>query len=242
MTVDRETEIRKAQGARLAEVRQEAGFKSARSAAIELGWPESSYRAHENGSRTIGRDDAERYLSRFSALVGRRIADPQYVLFGGEKTPFITTRSDVPVVGRIGAGAEILPEFEQVPPDGLYQVEVMVPISGGSVAFEVEGDSMYPRYDHGDIVICTEGGAAFESLVGREAAVKTADGRRYLKRIIRSDIPGAFDLVSHNADTIRGVHLEWASPIDHVIRSGRWRRMTREEMAARESRRKKIAT
>ena len=60
----------------------------------------------------------------------------------------------VRVVGRIGAGAEILPEFEQIPPEGLFEIELPFPLPPDSVAFAVEGDSMWPRYDSGDVVIC----------------------------------------------------------------------------------------
>ena len=48
----------------------------------------------------------------------------------------------IPVMGRIGAGAEIAPEFEQVPPEGLFEVEVALPLPPGMIGFEVVGDSM----------------------------------------------------------------------------------------------------
>jgi hypothetical protein len=60
--------LRKAQGRRLAAARKQAGFRSARAAALENGWKESSYRAHEGGTRTIGLDDANRYARKFRAL------------------------------------------------------------------------------------------------------------------------------------------------------------------------------
>lgn len=60
--------IRKAQGRRLASARKQAGFSSARAAALENGWKESTYRAHESGTRTIGMDDASRYAKKFRSL------------------------------------------------------------------------------------------------------------------------------------------------------------------------------
>lgn len=60
-----EEKIRKAQGSRLRTVRMAAGFQSARSAALEAGWPESTYRAHEGGTRTIDPRDAARYVTWF---------------------------------------------------------------------------------------------------------------------------------------------------------------------------------
>lgn len=131
----------------------------------------------------------------------------------------------VRIVGRIGAGAEILPEFEQIPPEGLYEIEVPFPISADAIAFQVEGDSMWPRYDPGDVIICGREGANAEDIIGWEAAVRTADGKRYLKRIQRGAMAGTFDLESHNAAPIRSVRLEWAAEIQWVVRSGQWRRM-----------------
>lgn len=71
---------RKLQGQRLAAARLKAGWRSARAAALENNWAESSYRAHENGSRTIGQDDAETYARRFRAA-GANIS-AQDILFG----------------------------------------------------------------------------------------------------------------------------------------------------------------
>jgi hypothetical protein len=130
----------------------------------------------------------------------------------------------VRVVGRIGAGAEILPEIEQIPPEGLYEIEVPFPIPENSIAFEVEGDSMWPRYDPGDIILCWREGTDADEVIGWEAAVRTADGKRYLKRIRRGAVEGTFDLESHNAAPIRGVLLEWAAQIQAVVRAGQWRR------------------
>jgi hypothetical protein len=130
----------------------------------------------------------------------------------------------VQVVGRIGAGAEILPEFEQTPPDGLYEIEVPFPVPPDAIAFQVEGDSMWPRYDPGDVIICWRQGTNVDEVIGWEAAVRTADGRRYLKRIQRGSVSGTFDLESHNAAPIRGVRIEWAAEIKGVVRSGQCHR------------------
>lgn len=139
----------------------------------------------------------------------------------GEPNPAHRVR----VVGRIGAGAEILPEFEQIPPEGLYEIEVPFPISADAIAFQVEGDSMWPRYDPGDVIICGREGADADDIIGWEAAVRTADGKRYLKRVQRGAVAGTFDLESHNAAPIRSVRIEWAAEIQWVVRSGQWRRM-----------------
>lgn len=131
------------------------------------------------------------------------------------------------VMGRIGAGAEILPEYEQIPPDGLFEITVPFPIPEDTIAFEVEGESMWPRYDSGDIIICGKQSEDAGNVVGREAAVRTGDGRRYLKRVRRGAVSGTFDLESHNAAPIRGVEIAWAAAVQAVVRAGQWQRFDR---------------
>lgn len=137
--------------------------------------------------------------------------------------------SQVPVMGRVGAGAEIMPEFEQLPPEGLFEIDVLIPMPEGAIAFEVEGSSMWPRYDPGDVVICWREGTNIEGVLGHEAAVRTADGRRFLKRVLRGSSPETYDLESHNAEPIRGVKLEWVSGVEHVVRSGKWKKLSATE-------------
>jgi phage repressor protein C with HTH and peptisase S24 domain len=132
--------------------------------------------------------------------------------------------NSVAVAGQIIAGAEIKPDFELVPPEGLYEIELPFPVPAAAAAFQIEGDSMWPRYDRGDVVICLQQGNSIEEAVGLEAAVRTSDGKRYLKRIQRGAVPGTFDLESHNGAPIRGVSIVWAAAIQAVVRSGQWRR------------------
>lgn len=133
--------------------------------------------------------------------------------------------NSVAVMGRIGAGSEIYPDDEQVPPEGLYEIETPFPLPEDAIAFEVVGESMWPRYDPGDIIICWRQGENANSVLGWEAAVKTSEGRRYLKRVLKGAQPGTFDLESHNAQPIRGVELVWIAAIQSVIRSGQWRKL-----------------
>ena len=126
-------------------------------------------------------------------------------------------RTSVRVVGRIGAGAEILPEFEQIPPEGLAEIDIALALPPDTIAFEVEGNSMWPRFNAGDVIICSESEHDPAAISGREAAVRTADGKRYVKTIRRGTSADTFDLESHNAPPIRDVRIAWASPIMMVV-------------------------
>lgn len=169
----------------------------------------------ENGERNLSVKNLNLFAHAFEVA-------PQDILAKApERAPNV-----VGVMGRIGAGAEILPEEEQIPPEGLYEIETPFPLPYDSIAFEVSGESMWPRYDDGDIIICWRQGVVVEEVLGWEAAVKTSTGQRFLKRVLQGAEKGTFDLESHNAPPIRGVRLVWVAAIQSVIRSGQWRKLT----------------
>jgi repressor LexA len=121
----------------------------------------------------------------------------------------------VPIMGRVGAGAVIEPDYEQVPPDGIGEIELPFPIAEETVAFEVSGDSMLPKYENGDvIVVYKEQRHPLSSFFGEEAAVRLKTGERYLKTIERGK-GGAnqVNLTSFNAKAINGVKLDWIGEI-----------------------------
>ena len=126
----------------------------------------------------------------------------------------------VPIMGRIGAGGDIQPDYEQVVADELGQVRVPIAMPGELVAFEVKGESMAPRYDDGDIVVVwAEQKRATETFYGEEAAVRTKDGKRYLKTITQGKTRSVVTLTSFNAKSINNVKLEWIGEIYLVIRA-----------------------
>jgi repressor LexA len=120
----------------------------------------------------------------------------------------------VPIMGRVGAGAVIEPEHEQVPPEGLGEIELPFPIGEETVAFEVSGDSMLPKYENGDvIVVYREQRHPLSSFYGEEAAVRLKTGERYLKTIERGKGTNQVNLTSFNAKAINGVKLDWVGEI-----------------------------
>jgi repressor LexA len=140
----------------------------------------------------------------------------------------------VPVVGRIGAGGTIEPDYEQLVADELGTVRVPIALPGELVAFEVKGESMKPRYDAGDVVVVwAEQKRATETFYGEEAAVRTRDGRRYLKRVTQGRTRAHVTLTSWNARPIENVKLEWIGEIYLVIRAGQIARIASRKMRAK---------
>ncbi|KQZ49745.1 hypothetical protein ASD54_12465 [Rhizobium sp. Root149] len=121
----------------------------------------------------------------------------------------------VPIMGYVGAGAEIMPEFEQVPPEGLDQVHVPFPLPDDMMALEIRGDSMLPVYKDGHVlVVYRDQKKPVAAFFGEDAAVRTSDGRRFLKTIMRGS---PITLMSFNAAPIENVSLEWVGEIFAVI-------------------------
>lgn len=141
--------------------------------------------------------------------------------------------NSVPIMGRVGAGAVIEPEHEQVPPEGLGEIELPFPISEETIAFEVSGDSMLPKYENGDIIVVfKEQQHPVSSFYGEEAAVRLKTGERYLKTIERGKSATQVNLTSFNAKPINGVRLEWIGEICVTLPRGQIARL-RAKAAAR---------
>ena len=132
----------------------------------------------------------------------------------------------VPIMGRVGAGASIGPEHEQVPPKGLGEVELPFPIAEETMAFEVVGNSMLPKYENGDIIVVyRDQRHPLSSFYGEEAAVRLKSGERYLKTIERGKTAHVVNLTSFNAKPIAGVKLEWIGEICVTLPRGQIERL-----------------
>lgn len=124
------------------------------------------------------------------------------------------TRPDVPLVGKIGAGGQVI--FED---DGERGGVPRPPSAAGQlVALEVVGDSMMPKYEGGDVVyVRRDHDGVLPEYVGEYCAVRTADGGTWLKMLAAGSKPGTFTLRSLNAADMVDQDVEWASPVLWVM-------------------------
>lgn len=160
-----------------------------------------------NQTRRLNPDDAEKLAPHLDTTATELLLiaaeDPQSAI--------------VPIMGNIGAGGAIDPDYEQVPEDGLSQVEVPFPLPADMIAFQVSGDSMRPVYKDGHIVIVyREQKKPLTAFFGDDAAVLTEEGRRFIKTVMNG-AGGTVTLNSWNADPIFDQRLKWVGEIFAVL-------------------------
>lgn len=152
---------------RLREAREKAGYKYASEAAAALGLATSTYRAHENGQNDFGLEEAETYARKFNVSA-------IWLLKGTTSTTVnnngITTTKpphfelpNAEIRGKVEGLGRKIPVYGQAVGgldgeflmNGTILYEVMAPpvISHISDAYAVavSGDSMYPRYEDGEV-------------------------------------------------------------------------------------------
>ncbi len=127
----------------------------------------------------------------------------------------------VAVAGRVGAGATVELVDAYAKGDGLYHVACPDDLpASGIVAVEVQGDSMSPIIQSGDILFFTRHFVGVdENAINHVGICETTDGRALVKYIRPGREPHTFDLHSANNSnqTEYAVHLKWAAPLRRHI-------------------------
>lgn len=126
----------------------------------------------------------------------------------------------IPVVGYVGAGAEVFCIDDHAKGAGLDEVEMPIPgMSPSSVAVRVRGDSMIPAYFDGDLIFYDKNdNGDLMHLVGKECVVSLTDGRKFIKTL-RRRANGDWYLFSYNAEPIMDIEIEWAAKVNVIKRA-----------------------
>lgn len=157
-------------------------------------------------SQTTNSDDAMMVAEAFGVTL-----DDFYAGRLGEQA------SAIPVVGRVGAGAEVDLFDAYAKGDGHYRIQCPPQLNPkGMVAVEVVGDSMAPVYLPGAVLFYSRDtmGVPAEA-VGRICVCEDDAGRAWVKHLRTGREEGTFTLVSMNPehDHRHGVRLAWAAPV-----------------------------
>lgn len=123
--------------------------------------------------------------------------------------------TQVPVLGKIGAGGSIL--FEET--DEPEMVDRPPGATGRLMALRVVGDSMMPVYRDGDVVyVHRDHEGVLPVYLGEECAVHTVEGGTFLKILAPGTQVNRYTLRSFNAADMENVEVIWASPVLFVMR------------------------
>lgn len=140
-------------------------------------------------------------------LAGALSVSPEWLAYGiGDGPGSGAELSVVGVFGYIGAGGSIDTSTAQIDDhEPLFEVQVPFPLPDDALAFQIQGESMWPKYDSGDVIVCSRFADHPGAVIGHTAAVETAEGARYLKRVLLGSKPGLYHLMSYNAPEMMDV-------------------------------------
>lgn len=130
-------------------------------------------------------------------------------------------RATLPVAGRVGAGA-LVPLHDATDDGGLFRVIIPPQLrglgaNGQLAAVEVDGDSMAPMFQPGDLLFfsrATHEGVPAEA-IGRPCIIEDSDGNAWVKLLRMGDEPGLYHLISLNfgAETLHNQRIIWAARV-----------------------------
>ena len=185
---------------RIAELRQARGL-SQEDLAKRAGTTNQQVGRLEAGTRRL----TVEWMGRIARALG---VAPAELLPSGAKRM-------IPIVGHVGAGAEVIPLDE----GAIDEVECpWSELAPSTVAVRVRGDSMAPAYYDRALIYYEATSTDYRHLLGKECVVALADGRRFIKQLRRTQ-SGDWYLFSHNAEPILGIKIEWAAKVRLIQRA-----------------------
>lgn len=208
-----ENEERPESAKRLEQARVARGFSTPKDAARYFGWIYETYIQHEQGTRGITRQ-SKKYANAF------RVSEA-WLLTGEGNGPDAASKRMIPIVGYVGAGAEVLSIDDHEKGGGLDEIDPPFDgLSHSTVAVRVRGNSMAPAFDEGDVLLYDrQDNGDLLHLIGKKCIVALKDKRIFVKEIKRTPA-GEFYLYSINAEAepLFGVEIEWAAKVKVVLK------------------------
>ncbi len=220
---------------RLRKARADAGYSSVKDASEALGVGYPTYAAHENASRGIRPDAAERYARKFKV-------SSSWLLFGdgeasriqpsdapqeppnaivGEKLPPIMEQAKIPLYGHAVAGVD--GEFVL---NGNKLDDITAPPSllgiHGAFAVTVSGDSMEPRYEDGETLFLDPRRRVSRGdyVVAQVQMEEEGPTLAYIKKFVRHNSKELV-LEQFNPPKLLTFPHEYVVSVDYVVMGGR---------------------
>lgn len=121
----------------------------------------------------------------------------------------------VPVLGYVGAGAVVFPIDDHALGGAMEEVECPNGFDPSKyVALRIKGDSMLPMLRAGWLIFYTRDNEGVpHDCVNQICVVKLDDDRMMVKELRQGSAPGAYHLISHNAEPLFDQPLQWAAKV-----------------------------
>lgn len=195
---------------RLRKARRDAGYENAVDAARAYGWGVSTYVSHENGTRGLKPDVADRYAKAFKVPTEWLLLDKGRMAVRSSEAP-----KTVPLVGYVGAGSEAYFFGDQGTIDDVPAPEGS---SDETVAVEIRGESLGALFDRWLVFYDDVHRPVTTDQIGKLCVIGLQDGRILIKKLQKSrGRNGLFHLLSNTEAPILDVEIEWAAKVINMI-------------------------
>lgn len=181
--------------------------------AKKIGVELSTYEHWEKERRGI----KKQYLQKISDETG---FSSDYILgLTDSVNPFAPEKKiKVPVIGYIGAGAEVYTIDDSPKGQGIDEVDCPPNMNPSyTVALKVKGNSMYPALREGWLVFYSREVYGMNAdCEGNICVVETDAGKTLVKEVRKGSKKGTYNLISYNSPVMHDVKLKWCAKIRYV--------------------------
>lgn len=188
---------------RLAKAREDAGYVGPGPAAEAMGTNKFTYTQHENGNRGFPTSAAKRYAKFFRVNL-------KWLVSG---TGPMKNNIRIPLVGHVGAGAEIYPDDAYPLGHASDMIEAMPDGLDECVAVTIRGSSMHPLGDGWIVIYARSQEGVPDDCINKLCVVKIHEGPTLLKTVQRGRTAKYWNLESWNAPLRENVRLDWAARV-----------------------------
>lgn len=197
-------------GERLRKARVAAGYESAAAAAAAFGWHPQNVRDNEADRRGVSADRARDYARAYGV-------EPTWILYGGANPKAKSAPRAIPIKGLVGAD----PEGRVLYSTGDEQGDMVLVgpgVAEDSVALEVRGHSMRGFADDGSLIFFREQySRPTRDMLGRVVVCQLVGGEVVVKRLVKGDGPGVYDLESIVGTTLEDAKIVWVALVTTIV-------------------------
>lgn len=215
---------------RLKDARQARGYPTASSAAEAYGWNRNTYASNENGNAPFSYRKAKKYADAFGVRA-EWLYDGEPPEVDAAKSAGANSKLMAPVIGRVGAD----PSGAVLFATGQHDTDLVPLPPGGTskaVALRVVGHSMRGFADDGALIYFEDQRAQpTRDMLGEVVVLETETDEVLVKRLLRGERLGVFDLESLYGPVRRSCKLRWAAHITAIIPPHQARKILRTRIA-----------